>query len=73
MLRRDIIMPCVVIFLCDVVWNIVSPTFSIYAQDLGASLPFIGVLNSITGLGMLIFSLPAGVYGDHAQPQTHDA
>lgn len=59
-------MPCVVIFLCDVVWNVISPTFSIYAQDLGATLPFIGVLNSVTGLAMLIFSVPAGVYGDRA-------
>lgn len=62
-------MPCVVIFLCDVVWNALSPTFSIYAQGLGATLPFIGVLNSITGLGMLIFSVPAGVYGDRAGRQ----
>ncbi len=59
-------MPCVVIFLCDVVWNVVSPTFSIYAHDLGATLPFIGVLNSVTGLAMLVFSVPAGVYGDRA-------
>jgi MFS family permease len=64
--RRDIMLPCIVIFLCDIVWNIMSPTLSIYAQSIGATLPFIGVLNSVTGLGMLIFSVPAGVYGDRA-------
>lgn len=66
MLRRDIVLPCIVIFLCDIVWNVMSPTLSIYAQSIGATLPFIGILNSITGLGMLVFSVPAGVYGDRA-------
>jgi MFS family permease len=42
----------------------VLPTFPLYARDLGASLTFIGILASFTGLSTAIFSVPSGLWSD---------
>ncbi len=64
LLRRDVLTICLVVFTADVVGGILWPTFSLYAQGLGASLSFIGALSSITGLTQLVTSMPIGVLSD---------
>lgn len=64
LLRRDVLTICFVIFMCDLVSGILSPTFSLYAKDLGASLSFIGTLSSISGITQLLTSLPIGMISD---------
>lgn len=64
LMRRDFLIVCFIIFSADLVSGILSPTFSLYAQDLGASLAFIGTLSSIAGVTQLLTSLPAGVLSD---------
>ena len=63
-MRRDVVSICSVIFLADIVSGILSPTFSLYAQSLGASLAFIGALSSIAGLTQLLTSMPIGALSD---------
>ena len=64
LMRRDFLIICFIIFSADLVSGILSPTFSLYAQGLGASLAFIGTLSSIGGVTQLLTSLPAGVLSD---------
>ncbi len=64
LLRRDVLTICLVIFTADLVSGILSPTFSLYAKDLGASLTLIGILSSIVGLTQLITSMPISVQSD---------
>jgi MFS family permease len=64
LMRRDFLIVCFIIFSADLVSGILSPTFSLYAQNLGASLAFIGTLSSIAGVTQLLTSLPAGVLSD---------
>ena len=63
-LRRDVLLICAVIFCADLVSGIVSPTFSLYAKGLGASLTLIGVLSSTVGLTQLLTSMPIGLQSD---------
>jgi len=63
-LRREVITICAVIFLADVMSGVVSPTFSLYAQELGASLTVVGALSSTIGLTRLFSSMPIGVISD---------
>ncbi len=63
-LRREVIAICAVIFLADVMSGVVSPTFSLYAQQLGASLTVVGALSSTIGLTRLFTSMPIGVISD---------
>jgi MFS family permease len=63
-LRREVITICAVIFLADVMSGVISPTFSLYAQQLGASLTVIGALSSVIGLTHLFSSMPIGVISD---------
>jgi MFS family permease len=63
-LRREVITICAVIFLADVMSGVVSPTFSLYAQQLGASLTVVGALSSTIGLTRLFSSMPIGVISD---------
>jgi MFS transporter, DHA1 family, multidrug resistance protein len=44
--------------------GILGATFSLYAEDLGASVVFIGLLTSMTGLVGLVSSVPIGVASD---------
>lgn len=62
--RRDIVALCVFIFMADSLSGTVIPTFSIYAQGLGASLVLIGVLSSAVGITSLITAVPAGMLSD---------
>jgi MFS transporter, DHA1 family, multidrug resistance protein len=62
--RREIVALCIFIFIADSLSGIVIPTFSIYAQGLGASLVLIGVLSSAVGVTSLITAIPAGMLSD---------
>lgn len=62
--RRDIVALCVFIFMADSLSGIVIPTFSIYAQSLGASLVLIGVLSSAVGITSLVTAVPSGMLSD---------
>lgn len=64
LMRREVVLICLIIFMADLVSGILSPTFSLYAQSLGASLAFIGTLSSIVGLTQLFTSMPIGVLSD---------
>ena len=64
LVRRQVMLICLVIFCADLVSGILSPTFSLYAQSLGASLAFIGTLSSIVGLTQLLTSIPIGLLSD---------
>lgn len=64
LLRRDVLIICLVIFCADLVTGILSPTFSLYAKNLGASLTLIGILSSVVGLTQLITSMPISVQSD---------
>jgi MFS family permease len=64
LLRRDVILICLIIFMADVLSGILSPTFSLYAKDLGASLTLIGLLSSVVGFTQLIISMPIGALSD---------
>jgi MFS family permease len=55
---------CSVSFLADVMSGILGATFSLFAEDLGASVVFIGILTSLTGLVSLFGSVPIGVLSD---------
>ena len=63
-LRLEVIAICTVAFLADVMSGILGATFSLHAEDLGASVVFIGMLTSLTGLVSLISSVPIGVVSD---------
>ena len=62
--RRDLLDACLVIFLADVVTGMISPTFSLYARSMGASLSFLGLLAATVGLVRLTLSIPLGVLSD---------
>jgi len=63
-LRVEVIAICTVAFLADVMSGILGATFSLHAEDLGASVVFIGFLTSLTGLVGLVSSVPIGVISD---------
>lgn len=63
-LRVEVVTICLVAFLADIMSGILGATFSLFAEDLGASVFFIGVLTSITGLTALLGSIPIGVISD---------
>ncbi len=50
--------------MADSLSGIVIPTFSIYAQGLGASLVLIGVLSSAVGVTSMITAIPSGLLSD---------
>jgi len=63
-LRGQVLAICAVLFLADILAGIVGSTFSLYAEDLGASVFFVGVLTSLTGLTALLGSIPLGILSD---------
>lgn len=63
-LRGEILAICAVIFCADIMSGIVSPTFSLYARQLGASLTLVGILSSAVGLTRLVVSMPLGYVSD---------
>lgn len=62
--RKELVAVFVMVFIADVVVGIFSPTFSLYAAGLGASLTLIGVLSSVVGLTRILSSVPIGVISD---------
>ncbi len=70
MVRRDVGYACLVVFLADVVSGILSPTFSVFAQSLGASLSVIGALGSAVGLAQIAASVPIGYLSDRVGRKT---
>lgn len=64
LLRVEVLAICFVAFLADIMSGILAATFSLYAEDLGATVVFIGVLTSLTGLTALIGSVPIGILSD---------
>ena len=63
-LRRDVVLSCLVVFMADVSTGILSPTFSVFARGIGASLALIGVLGSAFGVGQIVAALPIGHASD---------
>jgi len=63
-LRIEVVAICAVAFLADIMSGILGATFSLYAEDLGASVVFIGLLTSMTGLAGLLSSVPIGDASD---------
>lgn len=62
--RREVLAVLGMVFMADIVSGIVSPTFSLYASSLGASLVLIGILSAVVGLTRIISSVPTGVLAD---------
>ena len=50
----EVIAICAVAFLADIMSGILGATFSLYAENLGATVVFIGLLTSMTGLVGLV-------------------
>lgn len=69
-LRRDILLLCAVVFAADVVLGILSPTFSLFANSLGASLTLVGILSSTAGLTQFFTSVPLGALSDRQGRKT---
>lgn len=63
-LRKPVIAACLAVFLADIVWSLLTPTFSLFAQSLGASLSFIGTLAALTGLTQLVAAVPISAQTD---------
>ena len=63
-LSPDIVVFCVIVFLADITAGVVSPTFSLFAQGLGASLALLGVLSTVGGVTQMLISLPFGMLSD---------
>jgi MFS family permease len=68
-MRREVLALCAVALLADVIAGIVMPTFSLYAEELGASLVMIGALTTLSGLAQLVSSFPIGVLSDRVGRQ----
>lgn len=62
--RKELLSVFVMIFIADLVVGVFSPTFSLYAAGMGASLTFIGLLSSIVGLTRIVASIPIGMLSD---------
>ena len=62
--NKELLVLCFMIFTADIVSGIVSPTFSLYATSLGASLALIGVLSAVVGLTRILSSVPIGLIAD---------
>ncbi len=64
LLRRDLLVLYLVIFLADVVVGYILPLFPLLARDLGASLALIGVLAAFNGATQVVVSVPIGMLSD---------
>jgi MFS family permease len=62
--RRAIATLCLVIFLADVVFGIVAPTFSLFAKNLGITVALIGTINTVGSFVQLLIALPIGLVSD---------
>jgi DHA1 family multidrug resistance protein-like MFS transporter len=62
--RREILSICLFVFTADVIIGIISPTLSLFARSLGASLTLVGGLATVVGVGRLTSSLVIGSISD---------
>lgn len=62
--RKELVSVFIMIFIADVVVGVFSPTFSLYATSLGASLTLVGLLSSVAGLTRIVSSVPIGMLSD---------
>jgi MFS family permease len=53
-----------VVFAADIVFGIVTPTFSLFARDLGISVALLGLLVTAGGVTQLVASVPLGLVSD---------
>lgn len=62
--RREVIFICLFAFLTDTIIGMTSPTLSLYARSLGASLTLVGILATTLGVARLGSSLIIGPISD---------
>jgi MFS family permease len=62
--RREIVTICLFAFMTDMIIGMVTPTLSLYAESLGASLTLVGVLATILGLARFSSSIVIGTISD---------
>jgi len=63
-IRKELLAIYAVVFIADLVIGIFSPTFSLFATSLGASLTLIGALSGTVGLTRILSSVPIGMFSD---------
>ena len=63
-LASQITAVCIVVFTGDMVAGIMSPTFSLLAEQLGISLVILGLINTIGGITSLSTAFPIGALSD---------
>lgn len=62
--RRAVMTLCLIVFLADVVFGIVAPTFSLFARDLGIAVALLGTINTLGSFTQLLIALPVGLLSD---------
>ena len=61
---REVVALLATAFTADVISGIVFPSFSLYAQSLGASLALIGALTATGGITQMLAAVPVGMLAD---------
>ncbi len=62
--RREVVSTCLFLFMTDLIIGTISPTLSLFASSLGASLTLVGVLATTLGLARFGSSLALGALSD---------
>lgn len=62
--QKELVAIFLMIITADLVSGIFSPTFSLFAASLGASITLIGILSSLVGLTRILSSVPIGILSD---------
>lgn len=62
--RREVVTTCLFLFMTDLIIGTISPTLSLFANSLGASLSLVGVLATTLGLARFGSSLALGRLSD---------
>jgi MFS family permease len=62
--RREVVSVCLFLFMTDMIIGAVSPTLSLFARSLGASLTLVGILATTMGLARLGSSVLIGTLSD---------
>lgn len=68
--KRNIMVICLLAFLADMVGGIISPTRTLFAIDIGASITFIGLMAALSSVTSLIAAIPLGVISDRGGRKT---
>jgi MFS family permease len=61
---REVVALLATAFTADVISGIIFPSFSLYAQSLGASLALIGALSATGGITQMLAGVPMGILAD---------